>query len=72
MAKKVISVNLDEKTIDEMDSLARKMGVSRSTFCEMTLSTAVGGQSVSSFTKWLFSGKQENEQEDGIGDLATA
>lgn len=72
MAKKVISVNLDEKTIEELDSLAKKMGVSRSTFCEMTLSTAVGGQNVSSFTRWLFSGNQESEKEDGIGDLATA
>lgn len=70
MAKKVISLNLDEQTIGELDDMAKKMGVSRSTFCEMTLKTAVGGHSVGSFTKWLFKSMSEKEEEKS--DLVTA
>lgn len=66
MAKKVISLNLDEQTINELDELAKKMGVSRSTFCEMTLKTAVGGQTVSSFTKWLFQPKEKEDESSKI------
>ena len=71
MAKKVISVNLDEETVEELDSLAKKMGVSRSAFCEMTLSTAVGGQTLQDFTKWLFA-RPEREKEDSKSDFVTA
>lgn len=71
MAKKVISLNLDEETIEELDSLAKKMGVSRSNFCEMTLRTAVGGQSLHDFTKWLFA-RPEAEEEGSKSDFVTA
>ena len=71
MAKKTISVNLNEKTIDEIDKLAEKMGVSRSMFCEMTLSTAVGGQTLHDFTRWLFA-RSDEEKEDEKSDFVTA
>ena len=70
MAKKVISLSLEENTIKEIDELSKSMGISRSNFCEMTLRTAVGGQSVHDFTKWRFS--SINEKEDRKSDLVTA
>ena len=62
MAKKIVSINIDEETIKELDALAKKMGVSRSQFVEMTLKTAVGGQSLGGFYKWMF--KKETEKEE--------
>lgn len=62
MAKKIISINLDEEVIEELDELSKKMGVSRSQFVEMTLKTAVGGQSLSGFYKWMFNKESEKEE----------
>ncbi len=70
MSKKTISLNLNEETIREIDGLAKKMGISRSKFCEITLSTAVGGRSLREFTMWLFSDKEEREEKQS--DLVTA
>lgn len=70
MAKKIISINLDEEVIEELDGLSKKMGVSRSQFVEMTLKTAVGGQSLSGFYKWMFN--KESEKEETLSDLVTA
>lgn len=64
MAVKVVSLSLQESTIKQIDELAEKMGVSRSTFVEMTMKTAVGGQNLSDFTKWLFSQRKEEENDD--------
>lgn len=64
MKRRVITFSLDEETIKGLDELSELMGISRSRVVEMTLKTAVGGQSVQDFTKWLFSsiGKEEEEK----------
>lgn len=71
MAKKVISLNLDEETIKDIDELSEKIGISRSAFCEMTLRTAVGSNSLTGFYKAMFAslvGKEDEEK----GDFVTA
>ena len=61
MAKRIISVNLEEDVIAGIDELAELMGVSRSRVIEMTLKTAVGGQSVTQFSSWLFSSLEQKK-----------
>lgn len=62
MAKKVIGFNLDEETINGIDEIAEKMGISRSRLVDMTLKTAFGGQSVHDFTRWLFADVDRKEE----------
>lgn len=70
MAGRMCNLYLDEETINGLDELAEKMGLSRSKVANMTLKTAVGGLSVNEFTKWLFS--QTEEEEVKNSDLVTA
>lgn len=71
MAKKVVAFSLDEETINGIDELAKAMGISRSSVVDMTLKTAVGGQSVHDFTRWLFSNVVD-EKEEKSGDFVLA
>lgn len=79
MAKRVVSLRLDEKTIQGLDELAEMMGVSRSRIAEMTLRTACGDQSVTEFTTWLFSsieqkkgGANESKRIGAAGEICKA
>jgi len=71
MAGKMCNLYLDEEVINGLDELAEKMGLSRSKVANMTLKTAVGGQSVHDFTKWLFSSMLD-EKEETNSDFVTA
>lgn len=71
MASKMCNLYLDEDVIEGLDELAKKMGLSRSRVANMTLKTAVGGQSLHDFTKWLFSNIDEGK-EDEENHLVTA
>lgn len=44
MAKRLVSINLDEELLDEMDALCGKVGMSRSAFVNLTMRGVVMGE----------------------------
>lgn len=54
MAKKMCNLNLEETTIDELDSLAAKMNLSRSKTADLLLAGVLGQTSVTSLYKTMF------------------
>lgn len=64
MAGKMCNLYLDEEVIEEIDAMARKLGVSRSRVANMTLKTAFGGQSLGDFYKSLMAGLVKREEGD--------
>lgn len=41
MAKKIITISVEEETLSEIDNLADKLGISRSAACNMLLNSVV-------------------------------
>ena len=44
MAKKLVSINLDEELIDEIDEVAKKLGISRSAMVNLAMRGIVMGE----------------------------
>lgn len=72
MARKVYSINLEEKTVEGIDELAKKMNSSRSQVVEMVMSVAVQKTSLSSFYKSLAKCWMAEENEESASDSKPA
>lgn len=59
MAGKMCNLYLDEDTVQGLDELAEKLGLSRSKVANMTLKAAFGGMSIVDFTAWAFSSQSD-------------
>lgn len=72
MAGKMCNLYLEEDTVQGLDELAEKLGLSRSKVANMTLKAALGGMSIVDFTAWAFASADKRHESEPSSEKGEA